>query len=238
MPLDRKYSLESLIDVVMPGTMLEIGSWEGGSALIFLEEAESRKLEMKILCVDTWLGSEEHWVSQAWNKVTNSKFSFQRLNLSDGEPTALQIFKQNMKPFGDRVQILRAPSQYIREYLEAEYPSFDLSYIDGDHSREGVGIDLRTCLGFNTPIAGDDWGWKSVRMAVAIFLSSRDRTLLVAPDLTTWVLLPANSHSAIAQLVTAKWTPLGKLAVWREVFIPSWFLRKLLRRLQRLVRIK
>jgi hypothetical protein len=211
--------------------MLEIGSWEGGSALIFCEAAKALHIKMRILCVDTWLGSEEHWVSKAWHQVTTSKFSFERLNLVNGEPTALQNFYQNTKAHRNSIEILRAPSEYVSDYLQAHYPSFDLSYIDGDHSRKGVAIDLKTCEGFNSPIAGDDWGWRSVRMAVASYLSRSDRILFVAPDLTTYILSTRNAEEVNARLLIGNWRRLGKVAAWREVFLPTWTVQRLLRRL-------
>lgn len=236
--MDRKSQLEYLIDAVRPETMLEIGSWEGGSAVIFCGAAKALGIKMKVLCVDTWLGSEEHWVAKAWHKVTTSRFSFERLNMVDGEPTALQQFMNNTEAHRDSIEILRAPSQYISDYLQAYYPRFDLSYIDGDHSRKGVTIDLKTCESFNSPIAGDDWGWKSVRMAVASYLLLRNRILFIAPDLTTYILSTRNAQGANARLLIGNWRRLGKVAAWREVFLPTWTVQRLLRRLLSVYRTK
>ena len=53
-----------VIEKLKPKTIIEVGSWKGRSAIhmtqLALLHCDARELE--VVCVDTWLGSVEHWV--------------------------------------------------------------------------------------------------------------------------------------------------------------------------------
>ena len=54
-------ALVNLVEVLKPLKVLEFGSWQGRSALSFMAEMKRLSLDGEITCVDTWLGSPEHW---------------------------------------------------------------------------------------------------------------------------------------------------------------------------------
>ena len=77
-----------LIEISRPTQIVEIGSWLGASALGFLEIANRLGLSPKILCIDTWLGSYEHW-----NKKLQGNWSIESLEIEGGEPRYFETFK-------------------------------------------------------------------------------------------------------------------------------------------------
>ena len=96
--------------------ILEIGSWEGRSAVWFLENFP----ESKIICVDTFQGSPEHHAMD----VAGTKGRFMN----------------NTKKFGNRVVIREGHSSRVLFGLGPE--SFDLAYVDGSHTEIDTMTDL------------------------------------------------------------------------------------------------
>ncbi len=97
--------------------VLEIGSYEGRSAIFFLKNFNY----CNITCVDTWSGSDEHNIVDfnliEKNFDLNTEFYQSNNHLTKHKMTSNEFFKQNNK-------------------------YFDLIYIDGDHSSDQVKIDL------------------------------------------------------------------------------------------------
>src|SRR5687767_5354488 len=48
-----------LIELVKPRVIIEIGSWKGQSAITMADACKAQKWLPAIICIDTWLGSEE-----------------------------------------------------------------------------------------------------------------------------------------------------------------------------------
>jgi predicted O-methyltransferase YrrM len=86
--------------------VLEIGSWEGRSAVAWLNLLP----RCHITCIDRWYR----------------------------EPEREARFDRNTAPFGTRVRKIAAQSSIALAALIAERRSFDLIYVDGEHSREGT----------------------------------------------------------------------------------------------------
>jgi cephalosporin hydroxylase len=78
----RSAPLHDLVKISRPSRILEIGSWQGYSAVQFLTAARALGLDSEINRVDTSLGSIEHWL----DKKPDSEWSFESLNVIDGEP--------------------------------------------------------------------------------------------------------------------------------------------------------
>ena len=92
--------------------ILEIGSWEGRSALWFLQNIPGSH----ITCIDTFEGGEEHNV--------NSEFR-------DLLPGLYERFCENTKEFKERMTVLRGKSSDM--LFTCEPDSFDVIYVDGSH---------------------------------------------------------------------------------------------------------
>lgn len=211
----RKEPLVSLIQEARPERILEIGSWQGFSAITFLEESKKLGVMAEITCVDTWLGSIEHWL----DKKPGSEWSRSAMNVKNGEPTFIENFRKNVKEagFADQVVMLRAPSEIGLRYLRKQESEFDLIYIDGDHSYRAVAIDLRlsaSILATSGLIAGDDWNWRGVRRAVAAFALKNKLDLRVFER--TWILAQRGRPFS-----SADWRRL-KLLLLPMVWMRAW----------------
>jgi hypothetical protein len=98
-----------------PLRVLEIGSFEGRSALFFLNYLP----DSSIVCVETFAGSQEHLdpTSPYASKM----------------PDVEKRFDANLAPFGNRVEKRKGSSLDMLPLLAFEKRRFDLVYVDGDH---------------------------------------------------------------------------------------------------------
>jgi Methyltransferase domain len=104
-----------------PVRILEVGSWEGRSALFFLNYLPRSSL----VCVDTFAGSIEH---RAWPPEQ------QHEQLSGIE----RRFDSNLAQFAGRVEKRKEDSLAALGTLGIERRKFDLIYIDGSHLARDV----------------------------------------------------------------------------------------------------
>ena len=111
------YLSNNFRDVKNIKNILEIGSYEGRSAIFFLKNFSN----CNITCVDTWSGSDEH--NRKDFNLIEKNFDF---NTSFYQSKNLLI-KQKMTS---------------NMFFDKNQKYFDLIYIDGDHSSEQVKIDL------------------------------------------------------------------------------------------------
>ncbi len=114
--------------------ILEIGSWAGGSAVIWAE-AIKRFHHGKgfVLCIDPWSKYDiggEGGVYKVMNQALEKEEIF-------------QLFLHNIKALGheDIIRWIRMKSEEILPFLRPE--SFDLIYLDGRHTYEQVLEDLK-----------------------------------------------------------------------------------------------
>ena len=118
--------------------ILEIGSWEGRSAIFFLHYFPSAEIS----CVDTWKGSDEHFTDE---------------NLKNIET----LFDSNIAPFGERVRKFKGTSlQFFAGTDMCE--KYDLVYVDGSHHADDVMCDILNafrCLKPNGLMICDDYLW-------------------------------------------------------------------------------
>lgn len=132
--------LNSLRD--KPLKILEIGSWEGRSAIFFLEFLPNSR----ITCIDTFEGNEE----QAYNSLN------EKLNRLEDR------FDSNLSSYGDRCEKIKSRSIPALDRLAQANRKFDLIYIDGDHRRNAVLLDSLLCwqmLDNGGLIFWDDYLW-------------------------------------------------------------------------------
>jgi predicted O-methyltransferase YrrM len=97
-----------------PLRILEIGSWEGRSALFFLNYLP----KSRIVCIDPFEGNVEHQVNAYFHDLAlKSEAQFDR----------------NLAGFEDRVEKIKGSSTTILPELGISGRRFDLAYIDGSH---------------------------------------------------------------------------------------------------------
>ena len=102
--------------------VLEIGSWEGRSALFFLNYLPRARL----VCIDTFEGGQEHRAAE------------------DAEaflPQVEKTFDANTSAFADRIAKIKARSADGLALLGLASRRFDLAYIDGSHRAADVYSD-------------------------------------------------------------------------------------------------
>lgn len=223
-------SLRSLIDLVQPQVLVEFGSWEGRSALAFLQRAKERNLRTEVICVDTWLGSPEHWRDD----FPDSEWSFSHLKLVNGEPRVLDTFREAMRQHhaDEQVSIVRATTSLATIYLSRIGKKADLVYVDADHGFQAVWSDLRLAkriLREGGVIAGDDFVWSSVRLGVIRFAASGWK-ILQSEDLVTYALVERNRAELVQVFQSAGWQQVPPLRIaLKEMPVLVRLLRKALK---------
>lgn len=102
--------------------VLEIGSWEGRSAIFFLEFLP----RSRVTCVDTFGGGAEN-----------------HANPTESCQIALieQRFDANVRGYGSRAEKIKANSVAALTRLAQSAAAFDLIYVDGSHMRDDVMVD-------------------------------------------------------------------------------------------------
>lgn len=124
--------------------ILEVGSWEGGSAIFFLNFFPSSN----VTCIDTFAGSPTGLDRNAFLETA---------------PESERRFDANTAAFGSRVRKIKGRSVRELDRLVEETESFDLIYIDGDHTRDAVLIDSLLAWKLLRPggvLIWDDYKWK------------------------------------------------------------------------------
>jgi predicted O-methyltransferase YrrM len=115
--------------------ILEVGSYEGRSAIFFLKYFN----DSKITCVDTWLGSHEH--VRKMEEIEKN-------------------FDNNLKPYENKLIKQKTTSD---NFFLTNKLLFDLIYIDGLHTYDQVKSDLENAYKFLRPkgyLLIDDYLWK------------------------------------------------------------------------------
>lgn len=143
-----------------PTTIIEIGSWIGGSALLMAAAAEDLGLDVEIVCIDTWLGSVEHL-----GEVT----TFHKLE--NGRPTIYRQFLSNIVHQNRQSVITPFPIDSVNGllFLQKHGIKADLIYVDGGHDYMSVKNDLYNSaklLRGGGWILGDDYQHPELRIAV------------------------------------------------------------------------
>ena len=109
-----------------PVSVLEIGSWEGRSALFFLNFLQASRL----VCVDTFGGNVEHHLNPHFAALV---------------PETERTFDHNIAAFAGRIEKLKGPSAAVLPQLGIASRRFDVAYIDGSHRAADVYSDAALC---------------------------------------------------------------------------------------------
>jgi hypothetical protein len=132
--------------------------------------------DFEIVCIDTWLGSSEHWL-----KRDDPNF-FAALKLEHGHPTLYRQFLANVIKSGhaDVITPLPLASGAAFEVLQAHRVQAELIYLDAGHGyvdvRDDIGRYWRLLRSGGIMI-GDDYvaAWPGVIRAVAEFAERIDQ---------------------------------------------------------------
>ena len=120
-----------------PENILEIGSFEGRSAIFFTNFYPNSLIS----CVDTWEGSDEH-----------KNFNFFKIENNFNNNTKYLVKSNRLKKYKKTSDI----------FFSENNIHFDLIYIDGDHSSEQLCKDIYNSWKFlkkNGILVVDDYVW-------------------------------------------------------------------------------
>jgi hypothetical protein len=123
--------------------VLEIGSWEGRSALFFLNYLSN----CRITCVDTFAGGDEHRNNPKWASLL---------------PEVERRFDANVARFKSRVEKIKAASSTALADLGIAKRRYDLIYVDGSHRAADVYADAVlawSLLNRRGAVIFDDYEW-------------------------------------------------------------------------------
>jgi predicted O-methyltransferase YrrM len=126
-----------------PVRILEIGSWEGRSALFFLNYLPLSR----IVCVDTFAGGAEHQQDAYFAELASKV---------EGH------FDANLADFTGRVEKIKGRSTAVLPELGIAGRRFDLAYIDGSHMAADVYADAVLTWSLMAPdgvVIFDDYAW-------------------------------------------------------------------------------
>lgn len=162
----RKFSIfADVAQILKPSIVIEIGSWEGASAVSWAEHID------KVICVDTWLGSVEHYenifgipTENGIQKVnmSGSEWERNRLMIEDGYPSIFKTFADNIRKNGyqDKVIPITIDSNQAYIILEKANINPDIIYIDAAHDYHSVMNDVKKSYKLikqDGHVCGDDY---------------------------------------------------------------------------------
>ncbi|WP_207485730.1 class I SAM-dependent methyltransferase [Arenibaculum pallidiluteum] len=144
--------IDRAIDVLQPDLIVEVGSWKGRSAVHMARRASAFR-PLTMVCVDTWLGSVEHWLNPEWKAS---------LLIRNGRPRIYDQFMVNVVDAGcaDSVVPMSMPSAQAAEILRALGLSIPMVYLDGAHDFDSVRQDIAAWWPLVRPggiLIGDDY---------------------------------------------------------------------------------
>jgi predicted O-methyltransferase YrrM len=172
---------EWLIRTTRPEVIVELGSWKGHSANYMADVCRQQGLNTKIICVDTFNGSAEHWHDPGMRA---------EMHLTNGRPTILERFMGNTVARGNTDHVFPLPldgktaAALFRMYeLRA-----DLIFIDAGHEYEMVRDDIRAywpLLSERGVMFGDDYQmWMT---AVAAHDVAKELNVPVMVAMRKWI---------------------------------------------------
>lgn len=136
---------------------VELGLWKGKTFFYLLSH-----------CPDLFLVGVDQWQYHPERAKIPGGQTYREWNMPRLEKTVMT----GAKPYGDRARILKMDTAEAAALFEDE--SFDIVFIDGDHSTQGVTRDIQAWLpkirkngGF---ITGHDISWPSVAKGVTALL--------------------------------------------------------------------
>jgi hypothetical protein len=159
--------------------IVEVGTWKGASAIQAANIIRDLGRRDVVICVDTWLGSPEH---------------FRGMPKKAGFPTIYYEFLQNVVNHGHtgRILPLALPSLQAVEVLKvilSDRSGADVIYIDAAHEYLPVYLDIMhywPLLRSGGRMLGDDYTqhWPGVRQAVDQYFSEKHMRVEI---LNEWV---------------------------------------------------
>ncbi len=180
---DHPYLAEA-VSLTKAKLVIEVGVWKGCSVINLARSVLKEAKSGVVLAIDTWLGSEEHWVNQDWHSS---------LKIRDGRPEMYKTFLANIFRAGVGSNVLPIPMDSVNALraLAKHDISADVIHIDAGHDYGSVKLDLDMAwplLREGGVLICDDYcdEWNEVKLAVDDFIDSRGLSILKAERVGSW----------------------------------------------------
>lgn len=151
-------TFDQVITGYRPKLIIEVGTWKGGSAIHMANVCRNlyNNEDFEIVCVDTFLGSVEHW-----NKVSFN------MTFDNGRPDVYKTFISNVIQTNNTKVITPFPvdSHNGQQVLDYYGVQADMIYIDAGHDFDAVVKDIEGYKKLLRPggiLLGDDIQLESV----------------------------------------------------------------------------
>jgi len=149
--------------------IIEVGTWNGGSALLMADILQRNKIDAEILCIDTWMGSVEQWR----DGPVNSNFEKRR------HPANLYQFLFNVIHEKKQNIITPFPQTSLNAALILENLNIkaDMIFLDASHEQDHVYLDLKyyySLLEKEGILFGHDYDWPGVKHDVDKFSKEKN----------------------------------------------------------------
>lgn len=173
---------DNVINQLKPKIIVEVGTWKGASAIHMAKTCLKYYDDFEIVCIDTFLGSVEHWTGQ------------QDLLMKDvvnGRPSIYEQFLSNVVHNGLMKYITPFPIDSINgaEVLERLQVKADLAYIDAGHDYNSARVDFTLHsknLRDGGYLLGDDWFHEPIKSA-ARDAFGEDKVIEKSYDKFLWI---------------------------------------------------
>jgi predicted O-methyltransferase YrrM len=164
-----------------PHSILELGSFLGDSTITMAKLLKENSIDGCILTIDTWLGSQEHWLKDKCNLLhlyDNFEYGISTLY----NKCVTNIIKSEVEDF-----IVPFPTTTSTAYdvLFAVGMKFDMIYMDADHNENVVYSDLNkycNLLNDGGVMFGHDIDWIGIKNAVELYCKDNGLTYDVIQD--------------------------------------------------------
>ena len=175
-------AFEYCIQEIKPKLIVEVGTWKGASAVHMARTCLKYYDDFEIVCIDTFLGSVEHW--------TNVSPHLPKASLINGRAPLYEQFLSNVKITNLTKYITPFPIDSINGALSLLKLGVqaDMVYIDAGHEYQSVVFDLelyKNVVRSGGYMLGDDWFHPPIKAAVKDVLGDDVKTL--SHDKFLWV---------------------------------------------------
>lgn len=172
-----------LIQQTNPKLILELGSWYGASSIAMGKIIKSLKLDTKIVCVDTWLGSKEFI---GLHETDHTR----QLLPTYGYPNAYYQFLANIcySNLQDIIVPFPQTTTAACKWLSDKNINCDLAYIDGSNDSIDLYYDMLcswNLLNDNGIMFGDDYSnpaWLSINIGLNKFCAEKGIKPALLPE--------------------------------------------------------
>ena len=172
-----------IIEEFKPKLIIEVGTWKGCSAINMARLCLQHYDDFEIVCVDTWLGSVEHWEGSS---VGNWQETFE-----EGRPIIYHQFLSNVMQEGLTDYITPFPIDSVNavEFFRKKQIQPDMVYIDAGHEYYSVSVDLFSYADILRPggvLLGDDWFYPPIKKA-ATEIFGADKIIELSHSKFQWI---------------------------------------------------